>query len=795
MKRVHLICNAHLDPIWQWTWDEGISAVIATFKSAADLAEEFDYIFCHGEALLYEMIEKNAPDLFARIQALVKQGKWHISGGWYLQPDCLMPSGETFLRHISVGKEYFREKFGVENFVATNYDSFGHSVGLVQILAKSGYKGYLICRPAKDSQIDYPSRFFKWTSPDGSSIVVSHSSCYNSALGQAAGKIEYEVSARAVGMLGAEKTSDEGQEMQDIDYVLWGVGNHGGGPSRKDLRDIANLKIQDTELIHSSPEALFSDNLNVVGEKKTSLITCMPGCYSSMARVKQAYRRAENLFYATEKMLTVSSLAGLKVDYRDFAEAQKKLLLASFHDILPGSCIEEGEKEGLGLLSSCEKTMKEYRTQAFLYLVMNQPCAKEGEYPVFVFNYLPYEVTMPMEVEFTLADQNWSEEFCYTPRVCDENGNELSSQLVKEDSTLNLDWRKRIVFEGTLKPLSITRFSVRVEATPIFGKQTYPVSLEEVIPAPALLDAYEDTADPWGMSAEELKSVGKNPTPFRLATEKETGEICGVKKDLSPVRIIEDGAVVKTVESVYTLGNTSAILQYKLYKNQPYMDIKATIEYGDKNTLIRLKLPIPEEYKDGASVGDGPFVWEEKPSTEITFQRWVGVQNGATMYAVINDGVYAGKVEDGYIHLTLLRGSGYCMHPIGARDLYPTDRYLPRIENGRYIYNIRLFTGKVDEVEKMAQAFNEPPYAMNIFPTGGQTKAIPVQVDGKVTLTTAKAYDDGDLFRLYNPCDSEEKFTVTLATNQMQGLAAPREVVTVLYKDGAWEIVHDTMPV
>lgn len=92
MKKLHLICNAHLDPIWQWTWDEGLSAVIATFKSAADLADEFDYIFCHGEALLYETIENNAPDLFARIQKLVKEGKWHISGGWYLQPDCLMPS-------------------------------------------------------------------------------------------------------------------------------------------------------------------------------------------------------------------------------------------------------------------------------------------------------------------------------------------------------------------------------------------------------------------------------------------------------------------------------------------------------------------------------------------------------------------------------------------------------------------------------------------------------------------------------------------------------------------------------
>lgn len=83
MKKLHLICNSHIDIIWQWTWDEGISSAIATFKSAADLAEEFDYIFCHNESMLYEVIEEAAPDLFKRIQGLVKQGKWKITGGWY----------------------------------------------------------------------------------------------------------------------------------------------------------------------------------------------------------------------------------------------------------------------------------------------------------------------------------------------------------------------------------------------------------------------------------------------------------------------------------------------------------------------------------------------------------------------------------------------------------------------------------------------------------------------------------------------------------------------------------------
>ena len=46
MKKVHMICNAHIDPIWQWDWQEGVSAALSTFRSAANLADEY---FAHLE--------------------------------------------------------------------------------------------------------------------------------------------------------------------------------------------------------------------------------------------------------------------------------------------------------------------------------------------------------------------------------------------------------------------------------------------------------------------------------------------------------------------------------------------------------------------------------------------------------------------------------------------------------------------------------------------------------------------------------------------------------------------------
>jgi alpha-mannosidase len=218
MKTMHLVCNAHLDPVWQWPWEEGAAAAISTFRVAADLCDSFDgFVFNHNEAILYRWVEEYEPALFARIQRLVAAGRWHIMGGWYLQPDCNMPSGESFVRQILLGKVYFREKFAVEPTTAINFDSFGHTRGLVQILAKSGYDSYLFCRPDRDV-LPLPANDFTWAGYDGSTITAHRSiEFYNSALGHADDKIRRWL----------DKCRDH-----PVALCLWGIGNHGGGHSR-----------------------------------------------------------------------------------------------------------------------------------------------------------------------------------------------------------------------------------------------------------------------------------------------------------------------------------------------------------------------------------------------------------------------------------------------------------------------------------------------------------------------------------------------------------------------------------
>ena len=136
-KKVHLICNAHIDSIWQWGWQEGASSALSTFQSAANLLEDFDYVFNHNESILYEDIEKYAPSLNKTMKEWHKKGKWEPMGGWFLQPDVLLPQGESIVRQIQNGKIYFLREYGQMPKTAVNFDSFGHSRGLVQIIKRT----------------------------------------------------------------------------------------------------------------------------------------------------------------------------------------------------------------------------------------------------------------------------------------------------------------------------------------------------------------------------------------------------------------------------------------------------------------------------------------------------------------------------------------------------------------------------------------------------------------------------------------------------------------------------------
>ncbi|MDW7679920.1 MAG: alpha-mannosidase, partial [bacterium] len=570
-KLLHLVCNAHLDPVWLWEWEEGLAETLSTFRTAAKFCEDFEgFVFCHNESLLYEWIEEYEPALFERIQQLVIEGKWRIIGGWYVQPDCNLPSGESFVRQILIGKTYFRDKFNFEPGVAINFDPFGHTRGLVQILKKAGYDGYLFCRPDEIS-LKLPENTFIWEGYDGSKLLAHRAADhYNSERGKAGDRIAAWI---------------EKHQHEAAGILLWGIGNHGGGPSEIDLVKIAELQAnqENWEIRHSAPEPYF-DQLSRGSQQHPhhpkDINPWAVGCYTTMSLVKQKHRALENRYFLTEKMVTQAALQGL-MEYPGLQlnDALKDLLFCQFHDILPGSATSENENYALQRMDHGLEILSRLKSRAFFAFLAGQKPAAEGEFPLFVYNPHSTDIEETIVVEFQPPEPNFNWSIFWRPEIFDEQGNSIPVQVEKESSNIQIDHRKRVVFKANLKAATMNRFScylrdekiqplAKIDAAApadyIFSNNKCELRINR---STGLIDKYlvdgidflepgafkllviEDYPDPWGMSVRGFRNVKGE---FSLLTPEEAAQFAGVSiNELPPVRVIENGSIRTIVEALF----------------------------------------------------------------------------------------------------------------------------------------------------------------------------------------------------------------------------------------------------
>ena len=823
MKRLHLLCNAHLDPVWMWEWEEGAAETLSTFRTAADLCEKFGaFVFNHNEVILYEWVETYEPELFARIQRLVREGRWHIMGGWFLQPDCNMPSGESLVRQALAGRTYFREKFGVTPTTAINFDPFGHSRGIVQILAKSGYDSYLFGRPDQND-CPLPDSDFIWVGYDGSEVAGHRFiAWYNSQLGKARekiGKFLEDNAARETGL------------------VLWGVGNHGGGPSHKDLEDLTALIAgsKDVEIVHSTPEAYFAE-IAASGPPRerhaADLNAWGVGCYTSQVRLKQKHRLLENALFALEKMASTAALTG-SAEYPAGAlrEARRDLLFGQFHDILPGSSIQPVEDAALRLFDHGLELLSREQARLFFALASGQPRAKEGVIPIFAWNPHPWSVTGVFECEFNLPDANWEEQ--YTLPSVWRDGAPVPAQCEQPLGNINLDWRKRVVFRAELAPNAMNRFECtlervlperpRPEIAPENGLLRFDngVLAVDINCATGLADRFavggrgvlgrgaflplvmKDDADPWGMRYNGWRESVGHFTP--LSPEK-AAEIAGVAGTLDPVRVIEDGDARTVVEALLGYNDSFLVLTYKLPKAGTEVEVQVRVFWNEKDRL--LKLVLPSALASPTYAGQVVFGRDELPGAdrECVAQQWTAVLSEADglAFTCINEGSHGSDFMDGAMRLSLLRSPAYSGHPIWERPVTPQDRLTPRQDQGerlfRFWFNAGPLAERMDAVDREALARNQKPFVLSFFPTGaGTAPALPVVTLGdEVTVLSAfKEAEDGNghILRVFEPTGRARETVVNLpplGIRQPVSLGA-FEVKTLRLFPGAKALVETDM--
>ncbi len=810
MKNIHLICNAHLDPVWLWRWQEGCAEAISTFRTAVEIIEENPgFVFCHNEALLYDWIKQHDPVLYGQIKRHVKDGSFHIMGGWYLQPDCNMPSGESIIRNILAGRLFFDKEFGVRPTTAVNFDSFGHSRGLVQIMNQAGFSSYVVCRPGK-GHYDFEGQDFIWQGFNGSSLIVHRSDeNYNSVYGNAAEELNAFLKEK---------------ESEPVTLFLWGVGDHGGGPSRKDVRDLAALRAEmegSCELIHSTPEAYFA----ALKQKNPDLPTVdnglnpvAPGCYTSQIRVKQKHRQLENELYVTERMCAVAAIQkGMAYPKEALHEAERDLIFSEFHDALPGSGSQLVEEDTLQVISHGLYILAKEKMKAFTALAEGEESVTDGTSAVLVYNPHPFAVTDVFSFECGLPRQNWDSTF-YTPKAY-LNGTLLPTQSEMESSHFCIDWRKKVTVQAKLKPLSMNRFQIHFEALekrPTFEPiaqlpefvfengdmrvvintstgliDSYTINGREFLePGSFSLCAYDDTYNSWGLGTRESHAARR----FALLTPHEGSAFSGLYDQVVPsVRVIEDGEVRTVVEAVFGLHHSYAYLRYLLPKKGTDFEVEAGVYWNEKD--MYLKLEMPTAFQNGVYRGQIPFAWEElKQSEEVVSQKWCGVSDGAHQLAVINDGVYGSSYHKGTIGLTLLRSAGYSAADGHFEKTLREVRHTVRMEQGERLYRFRVTAGTMQAVDqslsRKATVFNEAPYALSINPPGRGEKCPPLlTLDGGAVMVSAfKQAEDGDgyILRLYESMGEETEAHVHIPSHAVEETVSfqPFEIKTFRLHEG-----------
>lgn len=339
-KAYHLICaaHAHIDMNWQWGTDETVGVVIDTFQTMLNLLREYpEYVFTQSQASTYEIIEKYAPSMLPEIRQRIREGRWEVAATTWVEPDKNMISTESQVRHILYTKQYLSRLLELDpDSLALDFepDTFGHSHCIPEVLNRGGVRYYYHCRGNDKEEI------YRWQAPSGSQILVHREPNWY------LGPITYDMAAYLPEFCARNGVTHG--------LKVYGVGDHGGGPSRRDIeriRDMAAWPLMPT-ITFGRIDAYFRaiesgwDHFPVVDRELNYVFT---GCYTTQTRIKQANRAGEDRLYDSEALTSMAAMAGCDVTTVPFDRAWKNVLFNHFHDILPGSGVRETRDAALGL--------------------------------------------------------------------------------------------------------------------------------------------------------------------------------------------------------------------------------------------------------------------------------------------------------------------------------------------------------------------------------------------------------------------------------------------------------------
>ncbi|NLP10715.1 alpha-mannosidase [bacterium] len=682
---IYAIGHAHIDPVWQWNLREGYLEVFSTFRSALDRLKEFPSVcFVAGSAQFYEWIAENAPNLFKEIKRRVREGRWILVGGWWVECDVNCPCGESLVRQGLYAQKYFLKHFNKTAKVGFSPDTFGHAWTLPQILKKQGMKAYFYMRPEVHEKKDTPAPIFRWVGPDDSCVI-------------------------AVSILESYCATDKNIEQRMHQYIdrfsktlpglktaaiFYGVGNHGGGPTIAAIRKIEEMRDSNSAEIHfDSPEnyiAAIRPYANRLPIVRDELQHHARGCYSACAAVKMWDLRSSSALMQAEK---IASLASRLTDYTypmsSLREAWKKILFNQFHDILAGTSIEEAYDDamndyGFALSTAQDVSMKAMHaltrlidTEGSSFVAFN-PCSWQ------VDTFIEFETERPNpdpdpatpatlrnsgadhlpEDKLTLYDsENGVVPFQVLPTAAAKQENQphrirmlfkaqipalgyqtyrLGYSEKQEPSAFKVAWAMEQVLENDLVRIEFDRKSGAISS--YFDKKRKCNLFAQPGAVPIVLDDWDDT---WG---HRIRAYDREIGRFTNASFK----------------IIERGPDRARLQVSTQWGNSSIVQAFSLYRDSAELACSLTIDWHEPYRV--LKISFPTMYTKGVCTYSIPYGFIQRPMNgdEEPGQRWVDVSEtsaaSAFGFSVINASKCGYSVKDGDIRLTVFHSTAWSHH-------------------------------------------------------------------------------------------------------------------------------------
>ncbi len=722
--------HAHIDLAWLWPVAETRRKARRTFSTQLWLMDNYkDFVFNQSSAQAYKWIEEDDPELFARIKQAVADGRWEPVGGMWVEPDSQVTGGEAYVRQLFYGQRYFEEKFGVRNSTAWLPDVFGFSAAVPQILLGAGVENFFTIKVTWSEVNVFPYDLFMWEGLDGSR-VLTHT--FNNPEGGYNGVIE------PVSTFNTWKNFS-GKRLHDQTLLSFGWGDGGGGPSEdmlekynriKDYPVLPRLEMGKVEDFFAS---LPQEGLPVyVGELYLELHRAT---LTTQARVKQLNRESEHRLVEAESFAALAARDGAAYPTAEIDQGWQDLLYNQFHDILPGSSINEVYQDTHPQLEGVVANATRARNEAIAARVGEG----SGAYAITnpgIFN-RPLTALLPDGAEVGLHSQkvdggvlvrNAANEMgaFETQIISAESGSMDSTSSSENVSVSSLGLSK--VMENALVRVEIGADGTLVS---VFDKR---VERETLSDRGNQLWAYSDKPrawDAWDID-ETYETIGE--------------EIHSVDS----IEIVEEGPIRAAVRVTRTFRSSTFVQTYKLMAESSRIDIETDIDWHERLTLVRTQFPTTihahhATYETMYGVHQRPnnrnTVWD-RARFEVSAHRFADLSEPDYGVALLNNAKYGHNAVNGTLGMSLIRG-----------PLYPD----PFADEGRHHFTYSFFPHVGDWIEgdvvAEAHALNAPMVVTEVAADAKPIAPFVVNTGVKLGLgTVKKAHDrDGLTVRVYEP--------------------------------------------